>query len=110
MISPAEIEQYTEDDRRASEIADRGGRPWPIDGSRALILAVGIFILLAVFASIPLPDRVKAGWPAITLAGVVAGGVYWIAELQRREWFRRHREAMNQIQAERERSAKRWGD
>jgi hypothetical protein len=106
MIGPAEIKQYAEDDRQASEIADRGGRPWPIDGSRALILAVGIFILLAVFASIPLPERDKAGWPAVILAGIVGGGTYWIAELQRRAWFRRHREAMNQIKAERER----WGD
>jgi hypothetical protein len=83
MISPDEVKQFTEDDQQATEIANRGGRPWPIDGPRALLLAVGVFILLEVFASVTLPDRDKAVWPATILTGVVAGGAYWFATLQR---------------------------
>jgi hypothetical protein len=101
MISPAELKQFAEDERQASEIANRGGRPWPIDGPRALLLAVGVFILLDVFASITLADRDKAVWPATILTGVAAGGAYWIATLQRRTWRRRWDEAMKQIQADR---------
>jgi hypothetical protein len=90
MVGPAELKQFTEDDQRASEIANRGGRPWPIDPQRAIVIALGIFFLLELFATITIPDHLdRAVWPTIVLTGVVAGGAYWIARLQERAWFRR---------------------
>ena len=107
MISQAEIERSAKDDRRASESATKGGRPLPINGPRALLLATGVFILLDVFAAITLPDRQSAYWPIVILTVLVAGGAYLIAWLQQRAWRRRYHQALDLIRAERERRARR---
>jgi hypothetical protein len=100
------IDRAEKDDRQARADADKGGRPLPIDGPRAALIAVGVFILLDVFAAITLPDRDIAFWPIVILTGLVAGGAYLIARLQERAWRKRYRQASDLIRAERERRAR----
>ena len=104
-----------EDDRSAAEVADKTtGRAWSLDGSQAIILGVGIFVLLDVFAALTLPYDTwhYAAWPAVAavaLSGKVALLAYFIAERSRRAWHERHYQALIRIRAERERRTKRWG-
>jgi hypothetical protein len=107
MISRAEIDDSAKDRRQASESADKGGRPWPIDGPRACLLAVGVFVLLDVFATITLADRETAYWPIVLLTVLVAGGAFLIARLQQRAWFTRYHQELDLIHADRERRARR---
>jgi hypothetical protein len=100
------IDRAEKDDRQAKADADKGGRPLPIDGPRAALIAVGVFILLDVFAAITLPDRETAFWPIVILTGLVAGGAYLIARLQERAWWKRYRRASDLIRAERQRRAR----
>src|SRR5580700_930296 len=98
------IDRAEKDDRQAKADADKGGRPLPIDGPRAALIAVGVFTLLDVFAAITLPDRETAFWPIVILTGLVAGGAYLIALLQQRAWWKRYHEALGLIWAARKRA------
>src|ERR1019366_7951088 len=100
------INRPEKDDRQARADAEQGGRPLPIDGPRATLIAVGVFILLDVLAVITLPDREAAFWPIVILTGFVCGGAYLIARLQERAWWKRYHQASDLIRAERERRAR----
>ena len=100
------IDRAEKDDRQTRADADKGSRPLPIDVPRAALIAVGVFILLDVFAAITLADREIAFWPIVILTGLVAGGAYLIAQLQERAWWKRYWRASDLLRAERERRAR----
>jgi hypothetical protein len=98
------IEQLAEDRELARERADKRGRPPSIDAPHAgIFTGVAVFMLLDVFAAITLPDRETAFWPIVVLTALLGGGVYLVVRTQQRAWSQRYNEALDEIEASRQR-------
>lgn len=97
-LSADELKEFAENERQAIARADRGGaRPGYELLHVVIFTAVGVFMLLDVFAAITLPDRESAFWPVISLTVLSAGGagaVHWYRE---KAWYRRWAEAWEEI-------------
>jgi hypothetical protein len=90
-----ERKQFEDDDRRATELANRGGfRPKMAWGHVAIIVAVGVFMLLDVFAAITLPDREAAFWPVIILTAICSATASGAQRWREKAWLARYSEAM----------------
>jgi hypothetical protein len=104
MPTKLEIEEFAEDDRLATERANKRGRPFSIGAPQAAIVAaVAVFFLLDVFASLTLPDRESGFWTAISLTVIVAGVAYIVVQQREKRWRANYHDELQQIQAERAR-------
>jgi hypothetical protein len=95
-LEKKEIEKFSELDREAKEIADSGGpRPNNNDGPVALIIAVGMFIILRVFAGVTMRNDETAFWPVIIFTIAGGGGFYIVQRLRHRAWIARYKQALD---------------
>jgi hypothetical protein len=100
MISPEEIQAYAENDRQAKEEADRGGaRPKLEPITVGIATAIGVFVLLDLFAAVTLPDRETAFWPIVTFTIICAGGAAAIPWSREAAWRKRYHKALDDIRA-----------
>ena|SRR5271170_2393166 len=104
MPTKREIEEFSEDDRLATERANKRGRPFSIGAPQAAIVtAVAVFILLDVFAALTLPDREGRFWAAISLTVIVAGAAYIVVRQREKRWRANYYDVLQKLQAERAR-------
>jgi hypothetical protein len=100
VLSKRESEEFAEDDRIATERANKRGRHFSIEAPHAAIFAaLGVYILLDVFAALTLPDRESAFWPLISLTVIVAAVTYIVVRQREKRWLANYHEELEHIRA-----------
>jgi hypothetical protein len=99
MVAPEDISRFAEIDKQAEALANKGGSRPEHDAPEAILVSVGVFVLLRLFAGVTLPDDEKAYWPVIIFTVVCGGGFYVIQRLRRNAWYKRYHRAFNDLQA-----------
>jgi hypothetical protein len=99
-----EVRQFEEADRKAKILADEGGkRPKQGIVIVAVLTAVGVFMLLALFAAVTLSDRNEAFWPVVILTIVCGGGAGVVQWWREESWRLRYHKALAEFLAVRKR-------
>jgi hypothetical protein len=100
MLGPDELQRWTEIDRQAKALADRGGtRPKLEPLTIGIAAAVAVFSLLDIFAAVTLPDRDAAFWPVVIITIICSGGSAAVQWWRERAWQRRHTQALRDVEA-----------
>jgi hypothetical protein len=98
MTSSEQVNEQVVIDRRATEIADRGGaRPKLEALTIGIFTAVGVFGLLDIFAAVVLPDRNAAFWPVVIITALSASGAAAIQRWREKAWLSRYTKAVFSI-------------
>jgi hypothetical protein len=98
MVASEDINRFAEIEKQAVALANKGGPRPEHDAPEAILVSVGVFFFLRVFAAVTLPDDEKAYWPAIIFTIVCGGGFYVVQRLRRNAWEKRYHRALNDLQ------------
>lgn len=99
MVASEDAERFAEIDKQAEALANKVGSRPEHDASVAILVSVGVFALLRLFAVVTLPADEKALWPVIIFAAVSGSGFYAVQRLRRNAWYKRYHRALNDLQA-----------
>jgi hypothetical protein len=95
MVPQQELDEFKEDDQHAAAEADRfGTRPKIEPHTAAIFTAIGVYILLKLFAAVTVRDLDAVGIPLLVFTAISAGVAYLIPWWREKQWLKRYHQAL----------------